>query len=226
LTGNGISKFIAIRTLEAKLKESGSDFDYVMVDLPPSFGGLVRSALYSSDYLVIPCTSDTFSEYCISLIARMLPQFIADWETGITRFKQNNYGSSEYDKLGKPRFSGWIFNGYDTRSTKMLRADQAHYENIDKANTRLAKMLSENIQTYDPVLPSTDNTHNIGRVEDMNVLIQNSLWQNIPVAKLDQHQQVKSLTGDKQKWSAAQISLIGKIRDQINHIADRIIVDL
>jgi len=67
LTGNGIAKFTAIRTLEAKLKEMGETFDYVMIDLPPSFGGLVRSSLYSSDYLLIPCTSDTFSEYCASV---------------------------------------------------------------------------------------------------------------------------------------------------------------
>jgi len=26
--------------------------------------------------LIIPCTSDTFSEYCIGLISQMLPQFI------------------------------------------------------------------------------------------------------------------------------------------------------
>jgi chromosome partitioning protein len=62
LTGHGIAKFTAIRTLVAKLKEAGHSFDYVMIDLPPSFGGLVRSSLYSSEYLIIPCTSDTFSE--------------------------------------------------------------------------------------------------------------------------------------------------------------------
>lgn len=223
LTGNGIAKFTALRALEALLKEKKETFDYVMVDLPPSFGGLVRSSLYSSDYLIIPCTSDTFSEYCIGLIAQMLPQFIADWDNGIQRFKQNNYGSTEYDFLGKPQYAGWIFNGFDTRSDKMLRADQAHYQNIEAANNRLAESISKSITGYNAVRPTKETSYNIGKVEDMNVLIQNSLWLNVPAAKLDQYQQVKNLTGDKQKWSAAQLSLIGDIRNQINSIADNII---
>lgn len=227
LTGNGIAKFTAIRTLAAKLKEQGESFDYVIVDLPPSFGGLVRSALYSSDFLLIPCTSDTFSEYCIGLIAQMLPQFIADWDTGIARFKQNNYGSKEYDNLGNPVYAGWIFNGYDTRSQKMLRADQAHFQNIDNANNLLAKALTENILNYKAVgVQNGKGGYNIGTVEDMNVLMQNSLWLNVPAAKLDQHLQVQDLTGNKQKWSAAQLELIGKIRKQVNDLADNIIKNL
>jgi chromosome partitioning protein len=226
LTGNGIAKFTALRTLEAKLQEDGETFDYVMIDLPPSFGGLVRSSLYSSDHLIIPCTSDTFSEYCISLIAQMLPQFISDWETGLSRFKQNNYGSVEYDKLGRPVYSGWIFNGYDTRSKQMLRADRAHFENIDNANTALAKALKENIKSYNAVGKSTNGSFNIGRVEDMNVLAQNSLWLNVPASRLDQHKQVKNLTGDKTTWSDAQLTLIGKVRDQINALADNVIKNL
>lgn len=223
LTGNGIAKFTALRTLEAKLREEGEIFDYVLIDLPPSFGGLVRSALYSSNYLIVPCTSDTFSEYCIGLISQMLPQFIADWENGIARFKQNNYGSKEYDALGKPRYAGWIFNGYDTRSDKMLRADQAHYESIKKANTALAGDIRKNIKNYDPVLDMKNDGFNIGSVEDMNVIIQNSLWQSIPAHKMDKHQQVKNLTADKQKWSEAQINLIGDINTQVEKIANNII---
>eukprot|EP01012_Entosiphon_sulcatum_P012834 TRINITY_DN18134_c0_g1_i2.p1 TRINITY_DN18134_c0_g1~~TRINITY_DN18134_c0_g1_i2.p1 ORF type:complete len:345 (+),score=17.48 TRINITY_DN18134_c0_g1_i2:145-1179(+) len=226
LTGNGISKFSALRTLEERLRNDGTVYDYVMIDLPPSFGGLVRSALYSSDYLIIPCTSDTFSEYCIGLIGQMLPQFIADWDIGVQRFKQNNYGSTEYDSIGMPKYAGWIFNGYDTRSQKMLRADHAHYQNIKNANNKLALDLIKNVKKYSAVAGLTNSDYNIGQVEDMNVLIQNSLWQSIPASKLDQHQQVKNLSGDKQKWSDAQLTLIRKIRTQIETIADNIINNL
>lgn len=226
LTGNGIAKFIALRTMVAKLEEEKNIFDYVIIDLPPSFGGLVRSALYSSDYLIIPCTSDTFSEYCISLIAQMLPQFMEDWKTGVSRFKQNNYSSSEYDSFGKMMYAGWIFNGYDTRSEKMLRADQAHYSNIEDANVKLAETLKKTITHYDPVLEADLKSYNIGNVEDMNVLIQNSLWQNVPATRLNEFQQVKNLSGDKQKWSAAQLELIGKLQAQIGRATDVIIKQL
>lgn len=226
LAGNGIAKFTALRTLEAKLAEKGKVYDYVMIDLPPSFGGLVRSSLYSSDYLIIPCTSDTFSEYCIGLIAQMLPQFYADWQTGVARFKQNNYGSVEYDDIGKPRYAGWIFNGFDTRSQKMLRADRAHYENINQANEALANRLTASIKDYDPVVKVDVGDFNIGMVEDMNVLIQNSLWLSVPAAKLRDYRQVKNLAGESQAWSASQTKLIGKVRDQVDAVADRIITSL
>jgi chromosome partitioning protein len=44
----------------------------------------------------------------------------------------------------------------------------------------------------------------------------------VPAARLDKHQQVMNLTGNKQKWSTAQLTLIGKIQSQIDHVADRI----
>jgi cellulose biosynthesis protein BcsQ len=226
LTGNGIAKFTALRTLELKLREANETFDFVIIDLPPSFGGLVRSALYSSDYLIIPCTSDTFSEYCIGLIAQMLPQFISDWVNGLERFKQNNYGSKEYDHLGKPQYAGWIFNGFDTRSSKMLRADKAHYDNIAAANQRLAVDLALNLKSYPAVASVISADYNIGKVEDMNVLIQNSLWQSVPVSKLESYGQVQDLTGNKQKWSENQLRLITIVRNQINAVAKGIINNL
>ncbi|MDQ1156604.1 chromosome partitioning protein [Sphingomonas sp. SORGH_AS 950] len=226
LTGNGIAKFTALRVLEQNLSKIGEDFDYVMVDLPPSFGGLVRSSLYSSDYLIIPCTSDTFSEYCISLIGQMMPQFITDWENGIDRYKQNNYASKDYDGYGKPRYAGWIFNGFDTRSQRMLRADQAHYANIQNANQQLAKDLTGSIKNYTPVVDAFGPGFNVGKVEDMNVLIQNSLWMSVPASKLKGFSQVKGLSSDRSQWSAAQIGLIDKIKGQIDQMADNIIANL
>ncbi|WP_131116880.1 ParA family protein [Lichenihabitans psoromatis] len=224
LTGTGISKFVSLRTLERKLAADGQHFDYVMIDLPPSFGGLVRSALYSSDYLVIPCTSDTFSEYCISLIEQMLPQFVSDWGIGITRFKQMNFGSQDFDSYGKPVYAGWIFNGFDTRAGKELRADAAHHTNIQSANQKLADSLATNITGYSAILPGSKIY--LGGIEDMNVLIQNSLWQNIPVSNLERYGQVKDLSGDRAKWSEAQLILIRKVKDQISAISGRIINDL
>lgn len=226
LTGNGIAKFTALRVLEQNLARAGEEFDYTLVDLPPSFGGLVRSSLYSSDYLIIPCTSDTFSEYCIGLIGQMMPQFISDWDTGIRRFKQNNYASKDYDNYGKPQYAGWIFNGFDTRSQKMLRADQAHYDNIKNANQQLAAELRANIADYDPVIDAFKPDFNVGKVEDMNVLIQNSLWMSAPASKLKSFSQVKGLSSDRSQWSNAQKDLIDKIRNQIDYMADNIISNL
>ncbi len=56
--------------------------------------------------------------------------------------------------------------------------------------------------------------------------MQNSLWLNVPVARLDEHRQVKDLTGNKQKWSEAQLTLIGKLQSQIEYVAQSVIARL
>jgi chromosome partitioning protein len=58
LAGTGLSRYVSIRKIISKAEESANTrFDFVLVDLPPSFGSLVRAALYSSDYYIVPCTS-------------------------------------------------------------------------------------------------------------------------------------------------------------------------
>jgi chromosome partitioning protein len=48
LTGNGIAKFTALRTLEAELKKKGEEYDYVMIDLPPSAAWCDRHCIHQT----------------------------------------------------------------------------------------------------------------------------------------------------------------------------------
>ncbi|WP_080423972.1 ParA family protein [Burkholderia ubonensis] len=115
LMGSGLSRYVALRKIVAAAETKAQlPYDYVIVDLPPSFGALVRASFYSSDYYIVPCTSDNFSVYCVGLIGQMVPSFITDWDIGLTRFKATNPHFDEFDNLGSPVFAGWIFNGFDT----------------------------------------------------------------------------------------------------------------
>ena len=115
LTGTGLSRYVVLRNIvSAAENDHGITFDYVLIDLPPSFGALVRAAFYSSDYYIVPCTSDNFSVYCVGLIGNMVPSFVTDWEIGLNRFKASNPHYREFDPLGHPVFAGWVFNGFDT----------------------------------------------------------------------------------------------------------------
>lgn len=177
LTGTGIAKYAVIRDMVDFANERReTPFDYAMVDLPPSFGALVRAALYASNYFVIPCTSDTFSAYCIGLIGEMLPIFTTDWQAGYMRFSRSNPQLPKYKALGNPRFAGWIFNGFDTRSGGYIRADSIHANNIK--SQVYEEIISNNNVAVAPMLGSNSM---IGDIEDMNVLVQNSIWQSVPV---------------------------------------------
>lgn len=89
--GSGLYKFLIPFLLVKELEEKGKLYDYVLIDLPPSFNTLVRSALYCSDYFLVPCTPDSFSAYCVNLIGEVLPFFIEDWNQGKRRYIESQH---------------------------------------------------------------------------------------------------------------------------------------
>ena len=218
LTGTGITKYAVIKDMITFANnQKGEEYDYAIIDLPPSFGALVRAALYSSDYFLVPCTSDTYSSYCISLIGQMIPMFINDWKSGYQRFIESNPNICRYQDIGKPKFAGWIYNGFDTQRGNIVKADYIHYQEI-------LKSITENLVNNKKIGKSSSlpGDYKAGEIEDMNVLIQNSIWQSIPVASLKDYRPMKTLQ-DKGSWAPRQIELINKIDTKFIELANNII---
>lgn len=218
LTGTGITKYAVIRDMVDFINEKREkDYDYTIIDLPPSFGALVRTALYSSEYFLVPCTSDTYSAYCISLIGQMIPIFVNDWDSGYQRFKNSNPNIIKYQEIGHPKFAGWIYNGFDTQKGNIVKADYIHYQEIVKS---IEKELINNVNIESSnILP---NQYKAGEIEDMNVLIQNSIWQSVPVSSLKNYRPMKSLQ-DKGSWAPRQIELIEKLDVRFMELANNVI---
>jgi cellulose biosynthesis protein BcsQ len=239
LSGTGLSRYVAIKRIVAKAEETlKSEFDFIILDLPPSFGALVRAAFYASDYYLVPCTSDNFSVYCVGLIGQMVPAFISDWEIGLNRFRASNPQFQEFDDVGKPVFAGWIFNGFDTarerrsqaeiaagviKDKAMIQADKTMHDRLVKAvEDDLVGALGKSIRSFVPVAKNIPTGFRIGDVEDANVLIQNSLWLSVPLGQLTRHQQVASLY-DRRKWAPNQEEQILLLRSKFNDIAKQVI---
>ena len=184
LSGTGLSKYVVLRRMiKTAEEEYGYQFDYVLIDLPPSFGALVRAAFYSADYFIVPCTSDNFSVYCVGLIGQMVPSFIRDWRTGLDLFKEFNRHYTEFDNLGKPAFAGWVFNGFDTarqrrsqaeldagvapKERQIVQADRAFRNRLAEAVTDdLAKPLKSALVGYNGVALYVHEPYLIGDIED------------------------------------------------------------
>lgn len=236
LTGTGLSRYVALRRIISEAnKRNGKEYDFVLMDLPPSFGALVRAAFYSSNYYIVPCTSDNFSVYCVGLIGQMVPTFIADWQIGIKRFKDTNPHFADFDKLGQPVFAGWVFNGFDTarkrrsevemsvnaelKDKQMVQADKTMHDRIVRAiNEDLVASLKKNISGYDAICRHPAKDFRVGDIEDANVLIQNSIWLSVPLAELAKHEQVVSLQ-DKRRWAENQKEQIALLRGKIDETA-------
>ena len=210
----------------------------MLIDLPPSFGALVRAAFYSADYFIVPCTSDNFSVYCVGLIGQMVPSFVRDWRTGLDRFKEFNRHYTEFDNLGKPAFAGWVFNGFDTarqrrsqaeldagvapKERQIVQADRAFRNRLSEAVTDdLANTVEKALVGYNGVALHLHEPYLIGDIAETNVLIQNSLWQNVPLGQLDTVRQLTELQ-ERTGWSQTQSEQIILLRSKFEELSQRI----
>ncbi|WP_207287378.1 hypothetical protein, partial [Desulfovibrio legallii] len=140
------------------------------------------------------------------------------WEDypGYSRFKKANPNFDLYENLGAPKFAGWIFNGFDTRGGNYVRADSIHKDHIQ---TQIDARFINN-----PKIEKASNLTDsfIGDIEDMNVLVQNSIWQSVPVSQLGNFRPLKNLQ-DKGNWASNQKEQIMTLGNKFLAAADRVI---
>ncbi len=226
--GSGLYRFLMPSTLiEAVEREFDKQYDFALIDLPPSFNTLVRAALYSSDYFLVPCTPDLFSAYCVGLIGQVLPRFIEDWEQGKTRYLQSNSYDQVIHEKGQPKFGGWIFNGFDTRrkagakEPEKTGADKAQFNKLqDSINNKLLPNLRA-IKAYSAV-PDFIKQEPVASIEDLNVMAPDSIVQNKPIKYLQQSRPTRdNISGGT--WSPTQKIKMEEMDKQYDGLAQFII---
>ncbi|ELS00941.1 ATPase involved in chromosome partitioning [Xenococcus sp. PCC 7305] len=226
--GAGLYRFLMpYNLIETVEKEFDKNYDFALIDLPPSFNTLVRAALYSSDYFLVPCTPDLFSAYCVGLIGQVLPRFIEDWEQGKRRYLESNSYDLIIPAKGQPKFGGWIFNGFDTRKKSGLDeivktgADQAQFQKVqDSIKDRLIPKLS-NIKAYSAV-PDFIDQEPVASIEDLNVMAPDSIVQNVPLKYLAQTRPTRENVG-RGTWAGNQKDLMKKMDEEYDNLANFII---
>ncbi len=226
ISGSGLYRFILPELITQEAQKSNKiEYDYVLIDLPPSFNTLVRSSLYCSDYFLVPCTPDLFSAYCVGLIGEMLPSFIRDWEQGKERYLEGNPRDEIISQKGKPKFGGWIFNGFDTRKRGGIKyevgADAVHHRSIEKSiREQMIPQLLQ-IDSYNAV-PEFANSEAVAKIEDLNVMAPDSIIQNIPIRYLSDCRPTNALRGRGQ-WAHNQIKLMNEMANEYDMLAQYII---
>lgn len=222
--GAGLYRFLMPASLiSAVEQESGKKYDFALIDLPPSFNSLVRAALYSSDYFLVPCTPDLFSAYCVGLIGQVLPRFIDDWEQGKSRYLQSNSYDQIIPTKGQPKFGGWIFNGFDTRKKRgadeILKtgADQAQFLKVKSSINRDLIPKLRKITAYNAI-PDFVTDIPVANIEDLNVMAPDSIVQNVPIKYLPQAKPTRENVGSG-KWASNQVNLMKKMDQQYDLLA-------
>ncbi len=60
--------------LRNQLKEHGGGYDLIFIDCPPQLGKLLTAALYSADYVLVPCAADAMGLQGLSDLAYTIEQ--------------------------------------------------------------------------------------------------------------------------------------------------------
>ena len=226
--GAGLYRFLMPSELiTAVEREHKTKYDYALIDLPPSFNTLVRSALYSCDYFVVPCTPDLFSAYCVGLIGEVVPSFIEDWEQGKKRYLQSNPYDVVIPSKGQPKFAGWIFNGFDTKKLpltedrQMNGADKAQFAKVKSSiETKLVAGLKR-IEAYSAI-PNFLKSEPLASIEDLNVMAPDSIVQNTPLKLLPKKKPTRESVGSG-AWAHNQKELMGRMDKEYDRLANFIV---
>lgn len=159
------------------------------------------------------------------MIGEVLPKFVIDWKQGRERFQESNPYDEIIPSKGKPKFAGWIFNGFDTRRGKKLGADKYQYDKILGIIEEKLLPALKKIEDYHCVPEFVTDNKPVASIEDLNVMAPDSIGKNVPIKFLSK---VKP-TRDAIKagaWTPSQSELMFKMIDEYDILAEFVIKNL
>ena len=127
--------------LKAAIAESGSDFDYILIDCPPSLGVLTLNALAAARSIIVPLQCEFFALEGLSQLLKTVEMARAQLNPSLAI---DGVMLTMYDK--RNRLSAQVAN--DVRD----HLGRAVFETIIPRNVRIAEAPSfaESVLTYDP----------------------------------------------------------------------------
>ena len=110
-----------LRRLADGLREPAfADYDFVLIDCPPNFNIVTRSAMVASDHILIPAKPDYLSTLGVKYLREQLIELTDEYNNGIQVGQLTGIHPIE------PKFVGVVLNMYQTyrqEATRELRHD-------------------------------------------------------------------------------------------------------
>jgi chromosome partitioning protein len=167
-----VSAFAREGKLKAAIAEIKSQYDYILIDCPPSLGLLTINALTSADSFLVPLQCEYFALeglsqllHTISLVRQNLNPTIQEEGIVLTMFDGRNNLANEVVKEVQTHFSGKVFNTVVPRNVRLSECSSfgkpVLLYDIDSkgclAYLNLAKeVLAKNQQSLGEALPESD----------------------------------------------------------------------
>lgn len=156
-------------------------YDVIFFDVGPSLGAINRSVLLSSDYFIMPMSSDIFSLMAINNISQALSEWKSLLTEGLKSYNKKN--PSPYSIGGKPivwklKFAGYVIQQYTAKTKQGIRQPVSAYEKILKQVPNAIKQYLKSFETDSSI------NYNLGEIPNLHSLIPMSQTVNAPIFEL------------------------------------------
>ncbi|PTQ77152.1 chromosome partitioning protein [Nitrosomonas oligotropha] len=123
--------------------ESLGGYDYVLIDCPPNFNIVTKTAIAASDYLLVPTKPDYLSTLGIEQLEKHVGEFVKTYNRYVA-----DSGSDEWGNIGAETL-GILFTMIQIRNQQPIEAQQPYIEQVRKLGVPILKTyIRENKTIY------------------------------------------------------------------------------
>lgn len=148
--------------------------DYVFIDVGPNFGAINRSALISSDYLIVPSTADLFSLKGLANIGDRVESWFQDWEKRLSERKAETYALPLPNT--KIKALGYVLMQHGVSSSKPVKAYKKFADRLPKVFRNSFK-----IKTSEDTLTLDNDPYCLALVKHYNSLMPMAMEARKPI---------------------------------------------
>ena len=121
--------FILKEQLASYLKSSGTNYDYILIDCPPSLSLLTVMALVSSDSLLVPLQAEFFALEGLTQLMKTIERIKINLNPGLkirgillTMYDKRNKLSSQVEKEARDYFNEKVYHTIIPRNVRLSEA--------------------------------------------------------------------------------------------------------
>jgi len=119
------------------------DYDYILIDCPPNFNIVTKTAVTASDYLLVPTKPDYLSTLGIEQLGKHVGELVKTYNKYV-----DDSDDSEWERIN-PEILGILFTMIQIRNGQPISAQQPYIEQVRKLRMPILEtMIRENKTIY------------------------------------------------------------------------------
>lgn len=125
------------------LESLEEEYDYILIDCPPNFNIVTKTAVTASDYLLVPTKPDYLSTLGIEQLGKHVGELVKSYNKYV-----DDSDDSEWERIN-PEIVGILFTMIQIRNQQPISAQQPYIQQVRRLNMPiLGTMIRENKTIY------------------------------------------------------------------------------